>query len=87
MLVILMRNINKERGLCNGTRLIVKKLRGLVLELYNQKTKQNLPRFDLEANVKNYGVRWKRRQFTIQHAFAMTIIKVKDSINEVFLFF
>ena len=77
MPVMLMRNINKERGLCNGTRLIVKQLRRLVLELYNPKTKQNvcLPRFDLEADIKKCGVRWKRRQFPIQHAFAMTINK------------
>ena len=36
---MMMRNINKERVLCNGTRLIVKQLRGVVLKLYNPKTK------------------------------------------------
>ena len=58
MPVMLMRNINKESGLCNGTRLILKQLRRLVLELYNPKTEQNvcLPRFDLEADVKKCGV-------------------------------
>ena len=50
-----MKNINKERALCNGTRLIMRNIGGLVLELYNPKIKQNvcLLRFDLEADIEN----------------------------------
>ena len=35
MILMLMRNINKKQGLCNGTRLILKNIRGNVLECYN----------------------------------------------------
>ena len=35
MILMLMRNINKKQGLCNGTRLILKNIRGNILECYN----------------------------------------------------
>ena len=74
---MLMRNIDKEKGLCNGTRLIFKALVGKYLHVYNPATKEDvcLPRFELIADIKKCGLLWKRRQFPIQHAFAMTINK------------
>ena len=52
---MLMRNIDKEKGLCNGTRLIVKALVGKYLHVYNPATKEDvcLPRFELIADIKN----------------------------------
>ena len=51
---MLMRNIDKEKGLCNGTRLIVKALVGKYLHVYNPATKEDvcLPRFELISDIK-----------------------------------
>ena len=55
MPIMLMRNIDKEKGLCNGTRVIVKALLGKYLQVYNPATKEDvcLPRFELIADIKN----------------------------------
>ena len=55
MPVMLMRNIDKERGLCNGTRVIVKSFRGSVLHIYNPTTREDvcLPRFIWKQILKN----------------------------------
>ena len=46
MILMLMRNINKKQGLCNGTRLILMSIRGNVLECYNPMRRQmvDIPR-------------------------------------------
>ena len=75
MPVLLMRNLRKN--LPNGTKLIVEKLQGSDLILFNPKeqTRVALPRIELEVNVEKYGFKWRRRQFPVQAAFAMTINK------------
>ena len=54
MPVMLMRNVSKEKKLCNGTRLIVQKLSGNLLFTINPITNEEviLPRFELESDVK-----------------------------------
>ena len=55
MPIILMRNIDKEKGMCNRTWVIVKALLGKYLQVYNTSTKEDvcLPRFELIADIKN----------------------------------
>ena len=82
MPVLLMRNLRKN--LPNGTKLIVDRLQGSALLLDNpkDKTKVALPRIDLEVNVDKFGFKWRRRQFPIQAAFAMTINKSQGQTLE-----
>ena len=72
-----MRNINKKQGLCNGTRLILKNIKGNVLECYNPVRREwvNIPRIWLKSDVKKVGLSWTRIQFPVQPAYAMTINK------------
>ena len=72
-----MRNINKKQGLCNGTRLILKNIRGNVLECYNPVRREwvDIPRIRLKSDVKKVGLSWTRVQFPVQPAYAMTINK------------
>ena len=62
MPVILMRNIDKEKGLCNRTRVIVKALVRKFLQVYNPATKEdvsfdskNLKRLFCNDKIKLYG--------------------------------
>ena len=62
MQIMLMRNLSKKRKLCNGTRLIVQKLTGSLLYAMNPITKEEVifPRFELESDVKKFGIAFKR---------------------------
>ena len=62
MILMLMRNINKKQGLCNGTRLILMSIRGNVLECYNPMRRQmvDIPRIRLRSDVKKVGLSWTR---------------------------
>ena len=62
MPIMLMRNLSKKRKLCNGTRLIVQKLTGSLLYAMNPITKEEviLPRFELESDLKKFGIPFKR---------------------------
>ena len=77
MILMLMRNINKKQGLCNGTRLILKNIKGNVLECYNPVRREwvDIPRIRLKSDVKKVGLSWTRIQFPVQPAYAMTINK------------
>ena len=87
MPVMLLRNINAARGLCNGTRLIV-------LDVINRTTLKAriasgdlpahggfrgnvvyLPQITLYPEENVFPFRWCRRQFPVRPAFAMTINK------------
>ena len=74
MPVMLMRNMNKRKKLCNGTRLIVQKLTGNLLFTINPITNEEviLPRFELESDIKKIGVLFKRRQFPVAPAFVIS---------------
>ncbi|CAH2088688.1 unnamed protein product [Euphydryas editha] len=75
--IILLRNLNPPK-LCNGTRLVIKRITGNILEatILTGKFKEEivlLPRIPLIAT--EYPIPFKRLQFPIRLAFAMTINK------------
>jgi ATP-dependent DNA helicase PIF1 len=75
--VILLRNLNSLR-LCNGTRLVIKKLMKNVIEaiILNGKFQGEnivLPRIPITPT--DVQIQFKRLQFSIKLAFAMTINK------------
>ncbi|XP_073990924.1 uncharacterized protein [Rhodnius prolixus] len=75
--IILLRNLNPPR-LCNGTRLVIKKLmknviEGIILNGKFQGENVLLPRIPMIPT--DVPIEFKRTQFTIRLAFAMTINK------------
>jgi hypothetical protein len=80
MPVILLRNLNPQDSLCNGTRLLVTRvLAGRLLEARNNMTGRTvlIPRIPLRPTDDTFPFRWQRRQFPIRPAFAMTINKAQ----------
>jgi len=78
--IILLRNLNQDEGLCNGTRLIVKELHRnfICVQMYkgaNQNKIFYLPRLAINPTDLGIPVDLKRIQFPIRPAFAMTINK------------
>ena len=79
-IIILLRNLNTKRGLCNGTRLIVKDFKqNLIIAqvLCGSAEKQMvfIPRIDMIPTNTDLPFELNRRQFPIKVAFAMTINK------------
>ena len=78
--IILLRNINPNEGLCNGTRLIITKVFDRILEakialgLYMGKT-VFIPRMPLIPSETNLPFSFQRLQFPIKPAFAISINK------------
>ncbi|XP_016206689.1 ATP-dependent DNA helicase PIF6-like [Arachis ipaensis] len=78
--VILLRNIDQSSGLCNGTRLQVRKLRNHVIECEvlmgnNVGHIALILRMNMVPTNEIVPVRFQRRQFPIIVSFAMTINK------------
>ncbi|CAJ0930613.1 unnamed protein product [Ranitomeya imitator] len=78
--IMLLHNLNRKRGLCNGTRLYVKSLKANVIHAFplNGKVKGQkvlIPRIDLISKDKNLPVQMPWCQFPVMLAFAMTINK------------
>ncbi|KFM66403.1 ATP-dependent DNA helicase PIF1, partial [Stegodyphus mimosarum] len=77
---MLLRNLNPSVGLCNGTRLIVKRIMQNVLDCevisgQNAGSRVFIPRVELSPSDSNLPFQLKRRQFPIRLAFCMTINK------------
>ena len=90
--VMLLRNIAPEKGLCNGTRLIVTKLRAHVVEAkiavgsYAGQT-AFIPRIDLDSSKNLLPFQLRRRQIPLCPAFAITINKAQgQTLQKVGLF-
>jgi ATP-dependent DNA helicase PIF1 len=78
--VMLLRNMGKAAGLCNGTRLIVTKMgkyviEGKVITGSNIGEKVFIPRLSLTPSDLRIPFKFQRRQFPLSMSFAMTINK------------
>ena len=78
--IMLLRNLDPSQGLCNGTRLILLRVRPRVLECciiggkFMGKT-VFIPRITLQPSSEDMPVRLQRHQFPVHLAFAMTVNK------------
>ena len=81
--LILLRNLAPARGLCNGTRLILKRATGRVLEVQILGGQHDgelsfIPRIGLLPSTQNgFPFQLRRRQFPVRLAFALTINKAQ----------
>ncbi|XP_061347832.1 uncharacterized protein LOC133293301 [Gastrolobium bilobum] len=78
--VMLLRNIDQSRGLCNGTRLLITKLGNHVVEAIvltgsNIGETVLIPRMTMSPSSHTFPVNFQRRQFPLIVSFAMTINK------------
>jgi len=79
-IIILLRNLNTKKGLCNGTRFIVIDLKTNLIyaEVLTGPSRGQIvfiPRIDFLSNDTEIPFKLKRRQFPIRVSFAMTINK------------
>jgi hypothetical protein len=80
--VILLRNLNVKDGLCNGTRLVVKRISSRLLICKFPSDNRNekeilIPRISLDSNEDAFPFIMTRRQFPVRLAFSMTINKAQ----------
>jgi len=86
-IIMLLRNLNTKRGLCNGTRLVVKDLKPnlIIAEVLTGSAEKQvvfIPRVDLAPSNLELPFTLRRRQFPIKLAFAMTIYKSQGQTLE-----
>ncbi|XP_053101885.1 uncharacterized protein LOC128323190 [Hemicordylus capensis] len=86
-IIMLLRNLNTRKGLCNGTRLIVTSLEkniiiGQVITGSAQGNMVFIPRIDLAPTCTDLPFTLRRRQYPIKLAFAMTINKSQGQTLE-----
>ena len=83
--IILLRNLNQYRGLCNGTRLIVLRVHEggrllLQAKIIGGVFRDNvvlIPRIALQPKDGDFPFEWRRRQFPVRVCFSMTINKLQ----------
>ena len=89
--VMLLRNLDSTKGLCNGTRMIVTHINTRVLRcrIISGDAKFSgstvfIPRINLDASEEELPIALRRRQFPVWLAFAMTINKSQgQSVKQV----
>jgi ATP-dependent DNA helicase PIF1 len=87
VIIMLLRNLNPKKGLCNGTRLIIKSMQNnfitaQIVSHCNSGEIVFIPRIDLAPSDVNLPFVLKRRQFPIIPAYAMTINKSQGQTFE-----
>ena len=80
----MLRNISQSDGLCNGTRLIIRKFQRTFLEVEistgkNKGKRFYLPRLTITPSDLDLPLDLKRIQFPVRSAFAMTINKAQGA--------
>ncbi|PWA54645.1 hypothetical protein CTI12_AA408530 [Artemisia annua] len=86
---MLLRNVNLGGGLCNGTRMIIRKLMSKLIEAQiitctRVGEKVYIPRIPLTHKDPNYPFIFKRKQFLVKLCYAMTINKSQGlSLNKI----
>lgn len=85
--VMLLRNLDTRRGLCNGTRLVVRSMRDHVVEAEmllaeHAGTRVLIPRITLTPSDTDLPFTLRRRQLPLRVAFAMTINKSQGQTFE-----
>jgi ATP-dependent exoDNAse (exonuclease V) alpha subunit len=75
--LMIYRNLDPKAGICNGTRVILTKIRSRVLEVRVLGTNKTvfLPRIKFKVSESEVGFEFTRLQFPVQLAFSMTINK------------
>ena len=86
-IIMHLRNLNTKRGLCNGTRLVVKDLKpNLIIAQVLTGSAENevvfIPRIDLAPGNTELPFILRRRQFPVKLAFAVTINKLQGQTLE-----
>ena len=83
MPLMLLRNLNPRQGLCNGSRLVYEKSldhKVLQCQLVGSGRTVLIPRISFIPKVGEYPFSWRRRQFPIRAAFAITINKSQGNL-------
>ncbi|XP_074364503.1 uncharacterized protein LOC141705465 [Apium graveolens] len=90
--IMLMRNLNQLMGLCNGTRMIVRKFfpNSIICDILTGSevgSTHIIPRIEMDPTDTKWPFEFKRVQFPVQLCFAMTINKSQgQSLNKVGLY-
>ena len=88
----MLRNLYPKDGVCNGTRMICRSFKSHIIEAEiatgpNKGATFLIPRIDVISNEVQTTIPFKRRQFPIRPAFAMTINKAQgQTLDSVGLF-